>query len=261
ELLEQREVENNLILGICNNLPDTTKEYEDYVFVNSIDDQGIRATSIKTTQNAVISGVANDRDHIKNLADFYLENNIDLPGAVGESFYSIAFSEFYGKRRKSEMSLIVHKLTSVNDLQLRSGRLETASTEDTDLIAEWTMNFEREADAPSNRSKEQIMDDTRLKIASGSVFKWVDRDQIVSIAAIVRRTRNLGIVGLVFTPDEARGKGYATSCVQKLSGHILESGFKYCGLFTDKLNPASNHIYRKIGYEPVTEFTAIRYEG
>ena len=259
-LLEEREVENNLILGICNNLPDRAKEYEDYVFINSLDDQGIQATSIKTTHGAVVAGVTKDSEHIKNLADYYLDNDIDLPTAVGESFYSKEFSRVYGKRQTDERSMLIHKLTSVNDLPIATGKLEPADINDVDLIAEWSIKFERDAQTFPIKNQERALKEAKRKITTGSVFEWVKGGKVVSIAAIVRRTRHLGIVGLVYTPGELRGNGYATSCVKKLSEHILQSGFKYCGLFTDKSNPTSNHIYKKIGYFPVAEFTAINYE-
>lgn len=260
EMLEQREVENNLILGICNNFADKAKVYEGCVFVNSFEGREIRASSIKTISKAVVAGTTEDSPHVKNLAEYYLENNIDLSGAVGESFYSTEFSKHYGKKQINEMTLVVHKLLSVNDLPLADGKLELAAAADTDLIAEWTINFQEDAKAFPVKSKDQALESARMQIASGSMFKWIDNGEIVSIAAIVRRTRNLGIVGLVYTPAELRNKGYATSCVQKLSEYILEDGFKYCGLFTDKANPTSNHIYRKIGYFPVTEFTDIEYD-
>ena len=79
------------------------------------------------------------------------------------------------------------------------------------------------------------------------------------MAAMIRKTKRFGIVSLVYTPDKLRGNGYATSCVQKLSEHLLQSGFKSCGLFTDKANPTSNSIYKKIGYVPITEFSDIDY--
>ena len=260
ELLEQREVENNLILGICNNLPDNAKEYDGYVFINSLDDNGIQATSIKTTHGAVVSGVTKDTEHIKNLANYYLDIGMDLPSAVGESFYSREFSRFYGKKRTKERSMLVHKLTAVNDLPLATGNFEPADIDDLELIANWSIKFERDARTFPIKSREQALAEAERKIRSDSVFKWIRNREVVSIAAIVRRTRNLGIVGLVYTPDESRGHGYATSCVKKLSEHILQSGFEYCSLFTDKSNPTSNHIYKKIGYYPVTEFTAINYE-
>jgi uncharacterized protein len=34
---------------------------------------------------------------------------------------------------------------------------------------------------------------------------------------------------------------------------LLEGGHRFCFLFTDLANPTSNGIYRRIGYEPVTD--------
>lgn len=260
EILEQKEVENNLILGICNGFADKSKVSEGCVFINSFEDKKIQATSIKTISKAIVSGTTKDVQYIKSLADYYLDNNIELTGVVGEGLYSTEFSNFYGKRQTGESILIVHKLTSVNSLPLTTGKLEKANANDIDSIAEWTVSFERDAKTFPIKTKEQALETTQARIASGNLFKWVDEGEIVSIAAIVRKTRHLGIVGLVYTPDESRGKGYATSCVQKVSEHILQNGFKYCGLFTDKSNPTSNHIYKKIGYNPITEFTDIEYE-
>ena len=60
-------------------------------------------------------------------------------------------------------------------------------------------------------------------------------------------------VAPVYTPPEHRGRGYASACVAALSQLLLDSGRRYCFLFTDRSNPTSNHIYEAIGFEAVTE--------
>ncbi len=259
KILEQKELENNLILGLCNDFADKTREYNTCVFINSIADNQIQASSIKTISKAVVAGTTKNVQDIKVLADYYLDNGINLTGAFGESFYSTEFSNFYGKRQVAERTMIVHKLTSVNNLPWAAGSLEVANEKDIDLVAEWTKLFEEDAKTFPRKSSEEIMRNTQRMIGTGNIFKWVDGGKTVSIAAIVRKTKSFGIVGLVYTPDKFRGKGYATSSVQKLSEHILQSGFNSCGLFTDKSNPTSNNIYKKIGYVPTTEFTDIEY--
>ena len=259
-LLEQKEIENNLILGVCNGFADKTKEYQDCVFMNCIDDEQIQVTSIKTIPKAIIAGTTRNVQHIKALADYYLDHEIDLTGIIGESFYASSFSEFYGKNIADEATLIIHKLTTVNKLPLKSGMLVTATDEDTDLITEWTMKFEEDAQTFPQKPRGQILLSTRNMIASGNIFKWIDQGEIVCMAGIVRKTKNVGIVGLVYTPDRWRAQGYATSCVQKLTEYILQNGFKYCSLFTDASNPTPNNIYKKIGYIPIAEFKDIKFE-
>lgn len=134
-----------------------------------------------------------------------------------------------------------------------------AESNDIDLIAKWTNRFQEDADVFSKKTEDQILAGTKKMIASGDLFKWMHNKEIVSIAAIVRKTRNYGIIGLVYTPDGLRGRGYATGIVHQLSERILHSGFNYCGLFTDKANPTSNSIYKKIGYFPGAEFSDIEF--
>jgi len=64
-------------------------------------------------------------------------------------------------------------------------------------------------------------------------------------------------IGLVFTPPERRRCGYATACVAALSERLLAAGADQCTLFAQLQNPTSNAIYRRMGYEPVTEI--VRY--
>jgi hypothetical protein len=46
---------------------------------------------------------------------------------------------------------------------------------------------------------------------------------------------------------------------QALSQRLLESGRKWCALFTDLANPTSNSIYQRIGYRPVCDFQEYRF--
>ena len=260
KILEQRALENNLILGICNGFADKSKVYDGCVFINAFANNQIQASSIKTISKAIVSGTTQDIHHIKSLADYYLDKGIHLSGAIGESFYSIEFSKFYGKGQVGARTLIVHKLVSVNSLPIAPGNLVPAILNDIDLLTDWIINFEEDTQTFPKQSRAQILKSTQARVELGDFFKWIDNNEIVSIAAIVRKTKKAGIVGLVYTPAKLRGRGYATSCVQKLSEYILSSGYRYCGLFTDKSNPTSNHIYKKIGYLPLSEFTDIEYE-
>lgn len=260
ELLEQRELENNLILGLCNGFEDKSKEYERCTFISALEDDEIKAMSIKTMAKAIVSGNTNNKLHLKALVAYYQENNIELSGVVGEAFYAQTFAEFNLKRIISTKTMIAHQLTKVNDVPISTGVFEQATSNDIELVTDWSLNFQEDAQLLPKQSREQLLKSVTTRISLGNIFKWVDNNEVVSIAAIVRKTKNVGFIGFVYTPNNQRGKGYATSCVKKLSEHILNDGFKYCGLFTDKSNPTSNHIYKKIGYEIITEFSDIEFE-
>jgi uncharacterized protein len=258
--LEKRELENNLILGICNGFADKSQIQEGCIFINAISENTVKAASIKTAAKAIIAAETETESYIGELAGYYRENNIDLKGVFGENAHVYEFSDFYGKQPFVDMALMVHSLTRVNNLPLASGKFERADHNDLDLVVESSMTFEDEKSPAVRKSKEQVLITSQRMVAAGDVFKWTDGRNAVSIAAINRKTKNAGIIGLVYTPQVYRRKGYATGLVQKLSEYILQNGFTYCGLFTDKANPASNHIYKKIGYNPIAEFMDIGYK-
>ena len=57
----------------------------------------------------------------------------------------------------------------------------------------------------------------------------------------------------MYTPPQARGRGYATALVAALSQALLDEGRQRLFLITDLANPVSNSIYAKIGYRPQSD--------
>ena len=113
----------------------------------------------------------------------------------------------------------------------------------------------------SNTSGEDIPQATLSRIRAGDIFVWESKaGEIVSMAQRTRPTVNVITIGLVYTPPELRGRGYASNCVAALSQHLLDSGWSICSLTTDLANPVSNHIYQRMGYRPVCDFNEYRFE-
>ena len=83
----------------------------------------------------------------------------------------------------------------------------------------------------------------------------------MSLAVSKGPTPNGIRIGPVYTPPEQRGHGYASACTATLSQMMLDSGYRYCFLFTDLSNPTSNSIYQKIGYRPVIDIDRYIIEG
>ena len=88
---------------------------------------------------------------------------------------------------------------------------------------------------------------------------WEVEGIVVSMAGFAGPTPNGIRVAWVYTPPENRGKGFAGACVAALSQKLLDDGRKFCFLYTDLANPISNHVYLKIGYEPVTDATVYSF--
>jgi predicted GNAT family acetyltransferase len=82
---------------------------------------------------------------------------------------------------------------------------------------------------------------------------WEVNGQPVSMVGYAGPTPNGIRIGAVYTPPEHRNRGYASALTAALSEYLLEQGYKFCFLFTDLLNPTSNHIYQQIGYTAVCD--------
>jgi len=89
---------------------------------------------------------------------------------------------------------------------------------------------------------------------------WSHKGNPVSMAGYSGPTTNGIRIGAVYTPPTQRKKGYASACVAGLSQYLLDLGFQFCFLFTDLMNPTSNHIYQQIGYQAVSDVDTFEFK-
>lgn len=80
------------------------------------------------------------------------------------------------------------------------------------------------------------------------LYLWENNKTILSMAAYTGPTFTGIRINLVFTPQDYRGKGYASSCVAALANHLLKHGYRKCFIFADQENPTANSIYTKMGF-------------
>ena len=98
------------------------------------------------------------------------------------------------------------------------------------------------------------------RIARQQLWLWEDEGPPVSMVAVNPPVAGVVRIGPVYTPVDARRRGYASSAVAAASRHALNASAHTCMLFTDLANPTSNKIYADVGYRRFgeweeTEFT------
>jgi RimJ/RimL family protein N-acetyltransferase len=258
-LLEENELDNNMMLGLCLGLNREEFINKDYHFI-SVSQNGIPiAASVNTIGKALIAVKKGEEIGIPYLADYYLAQNISLKGVFGDKKTAPEFSALYGKTPIDSCFMLSHRLKTLQKLQLPKGFGTFAKAADRELLADWVILFEEEVGIYPVKTKEQALSLTDKFISEKKLYVWVHEGQIVNCAAEMRQTPNIGIVGLVYTPISNRGQGFAQGSVWNLSSHILKSGLKYVGLFTDADNAVSNKIYQKIGYVAESEFIDINF--
>ncbi|OGK08722.1 MAG: hypothetical protein A2W80_04065 [Candidatus Riflebacteria bacterium GWC2_50_8] len=137
------------------------------------------------------------------------------------------------------------------------GKMRFAEAADEDLLIEWAVRFTidchlPESDSPSLR--DDLGKKTRQSIATRKRVIWEVNGTPVSMAGAIRPAPFGDSIAWVYTPDECRGKGYASQLVAEYSQHLLDKGSPRCLLFTDASNPVSNAIYQRIGYQHACDF-------
>jgi predicted GNAT family acetyltransferase len=198
------------------------------------------------------------------LADYFLEQKLPLQGAQSRRAIARRFSDRYvartGMTPRLHMAHAVHLLTKVRPVDGVAGSMRPARESDLDLFERWSDAFCRDCGLPLHPPPGQRIR-CRENIERGETFFWEIDGQPVSTASIKGPTPHGIRVSLVYTPPEHRRRGYASALVAALSQRMLDSGRRFCFLYTDLANPTSNKIYRAIGYEPVCEDEQIFFEA
>ena len=138
-----------------------------------------------------------------------------------------------------------------------TGKMRFAEADDESLLIEWGIRFTIDCRLPESSSpslRDDIGRKTRQSIVSRKRVIWEVDGAPVSMAGASRPAPFGDSISWVYTPDEHRGKGYASQLVAEYSRYLLEQGSPRCLLFTDASNPVSNAIYQRIGYQHTCDF-------
>jgi uncharacterized protein len=262
EFLVAREAEHNLILGVCSNLLATPEAYAAPPYLATVRaEDRIVAVALQTPPFQLVLSEIDDPAAIPVLADDLIDR--EIPGAVGPVEHVRAFMEERVARGAPPARLTtserIFRLTAVTQPAPAPGRMRVAEPSDRDLVAAWLRAFMIEA--LEDEEPEDIKGVTDRWIARrGRTLQLWEDGEVVSLAGVGSETPNGVRIGPVYTPPEARGRGYASALVATASQERLDAGKRFCFLFTDLANPTSNHIYQTIGYEPVRDVDMWRHD-
>jgi GNAT superfamily N-acetyltransferase len=138
-----------------------------------------------------------------------------------------------------------------------SGGPRPADESDHRLLVAWSAAFATESGA---LIAEDLDAAVRQRIAVGSFHLWVDQGRPVCFAGASPVVAGMSRIGPVYTPQELRGRGYASGLVAAVSAHASAQGAAEVLLYADQANRTSNSVYQKLGYRPVQEALSIRFE-
>lgn len=255
ELLSTQEAFNNLPLGItvkfCQTYPEGVEADHDKFRMIVVEDNGkVVAMACQDVPRFLLFylGEGEHEEKARLISDMIKEQEWEITGVVGERAAAHQLAKaFVGSNYSITAEHLCYELREVIPPRPAPGILKVAGIESKDLIFKWLEEFYDEVIPEEERDMGIPFDLTEERLKNGQVFLWEDEEP-VSMAVATRPLPNGICVSYVYTPLEARKKGYASNIVAALSSEMLRRGKTYCALFTDGHNPTSNKIYQDIGY-------------
>jgi uncharacterized protein len=179
------------------------------------------------------------------------------PGVFGPAAAASGFAEVWTRLCKvPAMPTAAERLYEVRDLRFPegvAGTLRRAAWADRQLLLSWLPGFEAGADWAGSDPASVFV--TR-RLAAGDVWIW-DDDGPVSMAARTDAVAGVSRIQAVNTPPEQRRRGYASAGVAALSASVLAQGLR-CVLHANVNNPVANSVYRRLGYQGVSDLLRYR---
>jgi hypothetical protein len=255
EFLRSRPVLHNLILTIVDRRLTESEEGRYWVAFRGAEVVGVALQSPLTYPATV---VPMEPDVAVAIVDAIADTGSGLPGVNGEVATAASFAGRWTERRRSAavptQGQRLYELTGLNEITPVEGRLRKADSRDRSLAVRWLQEFDAEAHVPE-RDVESFIDTALLR---ERVWLW-DAEGPASMAITSKPIEGVVRISGVYTPKENRTCGYAGACVRGLSSTLIDAGYR-CILYTDLGNPTSNSVYRRIGYEAVSEGICYRFD-
>ena len=262
-LLLEDEARHNLILGLAAALRDGSSPYADYRLWLVEDAGAAVGAALRTPPHHLALARPRAAGALEALAESIDD---DLPGVVGGVPEAEAFAALWGARTATAARVrVAQKIYALEEVQPVTGvpgAPRDATPGDRPLLLDWWHAFVLEALHGQEAEEVGIARavDHRLSAAGAGFVLW-DHDGPVSFAGFGGQTPNGIRIGPVYTPPPLRQRGYASALVAQLSARLLSSGRRFCFLYTDAANPASNKIYQRIGYEYVCDSAEVVFEA
>lgn len=195
------------------------------------------------------------------LADLLASRERRLAGVDGGGNLAALFAACWTARHRVAAVPALHarlyRLQTLRPPPAPPGRATIASARDRDVVVAWLAAFATELRIPAARTLPQLGD----RLTAGAYTLWIDdAGEPVALAGISREVGGSRRVGPVFTRADRRNAGYGAAVTAAACRRALDGGTSELLLFADVGNPASNRLYRRLGFEPLEDRRTVRFE-
>ncbi len=261
-----REAQHNLMLGLVASLSVKPDLYgtQPYFAVVEAEGGAVVAAAVMTPPHGLVLSLTDSQGALKLIAQDVREFRPDTPGVTGPVPVGARFAEIWRELTEQpfhkSMAERIYRLDSVIAPRGVPGAMRRVRESDRALLLAWITAFQQDAfgEAEAANVERSVNNMLTLPPAVRGTFLWEDPAP-VSLVSYGGPTPNSMRIGPVYTPPEQRGHGYASALTAAVSQYLLDSGRKFCTLFTDLANPTSNKIYQAIGYAPVCDVDEYKF--
>ena len=269
--LANREAEHNLPLGVLATLRDHPEVYPEPAYLAVVRDRAqIALVAVRTPPHGLILSEPSVEplpvdEAVEVLVADLAPAAPDLPTASGPKATAERFARRWsavtGRPARLEMAERIYRLSRVLPPPSVPGSWRLAGERDRALLGDWLTAFFDEALPPGAPPPPRGTVDRLIRRDGRQAYLWEAEGRVVSLVVASARTPNGRRIGPVYTPPGDRRRGYAAALTAAASPDQLDSGLRFCFLFTDLANPTSNAVYQRIGYEPVADIDQYRFEA
>lgn len=261
--LIRQEAAHNLIFGVCTTLLTHPGYYEGFYLATARAGRRVVGAAMRTGSHALVLSEMATGDAVEALVTdaqaFYgTTPGIMGPSAIIEEAVAI-WERLSGQRGQVAMRQRIYQLDQVIPAKNVRGFMRASEAADVDQLAVWMEAFQAEALGTHDPAQAALVVDLYRQGNGRGLYVWEVDGAMVSMTGYTGETPHGIRVNSVYTPPEQRGNGYASGLVAALSQHLLDSGYQFCFLFTDRDNPTSNKIYQRIGYREVCDTEEWRF--
>ncbi len=252
-VLAERELENNLIIGLARRLAAEPEAAKNAVLCAIEREGSCVAGALWTPPHfAVVSTLPEGPEDA--LVTTLLAQNRGLDGACGpgDGAEKVArvLAERVGGRVELASDEVLYELTRVVPPLPPPGAARWAALADLPLVSDFIRKFFDEVHLPHPPEAEVI---AARAVAGHRALLW-DDGGVRSLACQARSTLTGAAIAPVFTPPAERGRGYASALTAELCASLLDAGHRFVCLHAERSNATSNHIYQAIGFRPKGPF-------
>jgi predicted GNAT family acetyltransferase len=199
------------------------------------------------------------REHVHAIATAIAEQDHHLSSVAGESSTAPVFAGLWTELCNTAAGVEdAQRLYALGDLVMPApvpGRLRYVDASERELMARWWSDFQDETGSPGH----DVFVAVDLALSARRLFVW-DDDGPRCLARATKPLGGVSRIGVVYSPPEWRRRGYAAACVGRLCEQVRAYEGANSVLYAQLSNAGSTAIYRRLGFQAVSEVLVYRFD-